>query len=117
MLEVLVPNCGIETVENINPEETEGMGRRCKVPKTKTYRKAQKEQSFQVEGPTLFNSLPQSVRNITKCSVEYFKQKLDDFLTNIPDEPKIGGLIPGASDQLTSGPYPSKAKVGLPFKL
>ena len=106
VLEGLVPNCGIETVgdKNSPEEETDRLGRRCKVPKTKSLRKSQREQSFQVGGPKLFNSLPSSVRNITKCSIEDFKEKLDNFLTNIPDEPKIGGLIPGASDQLTAGP-------------
>ena len=29
-----------------------------------------------------------------KCSLEAFKTKLDNFLSKIPDQPKIGDLIP-----------------------
>ena len=70
VLEGLVPNCGIEAVNDKSPEETDRLGRRCKIPNTKKYRKSQREQSFQLGGPRLFNSLPQTVRNVTRCSVE-----------------------------------------------
>ena len=33
-----------------------------------------------------------------------FKEKLDNFLTNIPDKPKIGTLTPDCCDQLTAQP-------------
>ena len=106
ILEGLVPNCGIETVNIFDPNETESdrRGRRCIVPKIKTFAVAQRQQSFQVGGPKLFNSLPANIRNMTKCTVDEFKMKLDQFLTKLPDEPKIGGLVPGACDQLTSTP-------------
>ena len=39
-----------------------------------------------------------------KCSVEDFKTKLDSYLTQILDPPKIGGLIQAACDKYTCGP-------------
>ena len=63
-----------------------------------------REQSFQVNGPKLFNCLPPAIRKIIKVSVEQFKEKLDLFLTNIPDEPNVDGLTPGACDPFTAAP-------------
>ena len=53
-----------------------------------------KEQTFQVNGPRLFNSLPTFLRNMTKCPLEEFKMKLDNYLSRIPDEPSVDGLTP-----------------------
>ena len=50
-------------------------------------------QSFHSHG--LFNAMPKHIRNVCRCGVEEFKEELDQFLTNIPNQPKIGGLIPG----------------------
>ena len=47
--------------------------------------------SLPIKGPSIFSSLPRSVRNITGCNVETFKAGLDRYLTLVPDEP----LIPG----------------------
>jgi len=47
-------------------------------------------------GPKLFNCLPKEIRNKTKYGIEEFKATLDTFLSRIPDEPKMAGLIPGA---------------------
>jgi hypothetical protein len=58
------------------------------------------EASFQVHAPKLFNSLPQQISNLKKISVEEFKIKLDKYLELLPDEPKIGGYIPPACNQL-----------------
>ena len=33
---------------------------------------------------------------MTKCGIEDFKMKLDKFLENVPDEPYVRGLVPGA---------------------
>ena len=52
------------------------------------------EDSFQVIGPRLFNSLPKYLRGIKICSVVEFKEKLDVLLGKVPDEPKISGLMP-----------------------
>ena len=95
-IEGLVPNCGLKV-------KTEGgrIGRTVAVPKRNTSTRAavqtKKEQTFQVNGPQLFNSLPAHIRNLTKCDLGDFKMKLNKFLEQIPDEPNVAGLTPGAS--------------------
>ena len=44
----------------------------------------------------LFNCLPASIRNMTKCPLKDFKSKLDKFLEKVPDEPSVSGLTPAA---------------------
>ena len=63
-----------------------------------------RENSFQVVGPKLFNSLPANIRNKSKCSIDDFKFVLDQFLSKIPDEPKVPGYIPAASNQYSGQP-------------
>ena len=41
--------------------------------------------------PRLFNALPAHVRNITGCSVDFFKRQLDTFIRTVSDEPQITG--------------------------
>ena len=48
-----------------------------------------KDQTYQ-----LFNPLPAYLRNMTKCKVDEFEEKLDKFLERIPDEPSVRGLTP-----------------------
>ena len=74
ILEGIAPNCGIESTMS----EDGRQGRKVKVPNIKTGAKASakalREQTFQVHGPQLFNSLPPYLRNMRKCSVEIFKE-------------------------------------------
>ena len=58
ILEGLVPNCGLEALHN------ERRGREIKIPplKGKSSVRTLREQSFQVNGPKLFNSIPKKVR-------------------------------------------------------
>ena len=95
VLEGLVPNCGISM-----KQEGGRSGRKCEIPpinkKEKKSVQSLREQTFQVNGPQLFNSIPANVRNMTKCSIDEFKTKLDKFLESIPDEPNMRGLTPGA---------------------
>ena len=97
ILEGLAPNCGIQSTSS----EDRRQGRKCKVQNIKTGAKASakalREQTFQVHGPQLFNSLPPFLRNMTKCSIEIFKEQLDKYLMTIPDEPSVPGLTPSAS--------------------
>ena len=95
VLEEIVPNCGLET-----QNESEMLGRTCTVPKLKgtTKTKNLRDNSFQSLGPKLFNALPKELRNITKVTVDDFKQELDNYLKQIPDEPKIAGLTPSCSN-------------------
>lgn len=51
--------------------------------------------SFTRRAPRLFNSLPQSLRNLPdNISSESLKQRVDNFLKNITDEPRIPGYHP-----------------------
>ena len=88
MLEDLVPNCGLEA-----SSESERIGRVCNVPKLKesTETKNLRDKSFQSTGPKLFNSLPKYLRNLSNIKVEDFKEALDKYLSDIPDEPNVPG--------------------------
>ena len=59
-----------------------------------------REKSFQINGAKLFNSLPSKIRNI-KRDLDEFKVALDGYLGTIPDQPRMGSLVPAATDQLT----------------
>ena len=101
ILEGLTPNCGIETTTS------ERRGREVKIPPVKGIKgriQTLREASFQIHGPRLFNSLPKSVRNLTRVSVEEFKCSLDKFLEKLPDEPKVGNYIPSACNLITASP-------------
>ena len=94
ILEGIAPNCGI----NVKIEGGR-LGRMCSIPSISTHAKSSvksmREQTFQVNGPKLFNSLPVKLRNMTKCSLEDFKVALDNYLAKVPDEPSVSGLTPG----------------------
>ena len=99
IIEGYAPNCGIElAVENVR------QGRKCKIPPLRPNGRKSiqtlRDQSFQINGARLFNSLPRDIRNIEICQ-DSFKEALDCYLSSIPDQPKIGSLIPTATDQLT----------------
>ena len=63
-----------------------------------------REQSFQVSGPKLFNCLTPSIRKISKVSVDEFKEKLDQYLSSVPDEPNVDDLTPAACDLYSAAP-------------
>ena len=97
ILEGLAPNCGIE----LSGSDEKRQGRKCKVQSIKkganASAKTLREQTFQVNGPQLFNILPPYLRNLTKCPAEIFKEKLDQYLMKVPDEPSVPGLVPSAT--------------------
>ena len=99
-LEGLFPNCGIQS------RSSERLGRFCVIPpiNKKSSQKIQslKEKSFTINGPMLFYILTMQIRDMTKCSVEDFKTKLDQFLYKIPDQPRTPALVPEASNQITA---------------
>lgn len=70
-------------------------GRSCRVPTVSRQAPASvqklRHSSFAIHGPRLFNTLPAALRNKSDCTVEAFKRSLDNFLTNVPDEPQIPG--------------------------
>ena len=102
ILEGKSPNCGLTSKSH------ERLGRICDIPQIKTNSKMAvqtiRENSFQVNGPKLFNCLPKKIRNKRGCSIEEFKTQLDLFLENIPDEPKSDGYTPSALNQITARP-------------
>ena len=51
-----------------------------------------RETSLGVKGARLFNLLPLELRNLNCKNVDTFKKNLDDFLTEVPDQPTIPGL-------------------------
>ena len=55
-----------------------------------------RERSLAVKGARIFNLLPESLRGLNSGHVEYFKNHLDVFLENIPDQPTVPGLGRGA---------------------
>ena len=83
-------------------------GRECLIPRIKSTAsekiKTLREASFQVHGPKLFNMLPKNIRGMTKCGIADFKEQLDSFLSTIPDQPKIGHLVPATCSLTTNQP-------------
>ena len=99
ILEGYAPNCGIEVAQ-----ENQRLGRKVKIPSLvrNGRRSVQtlREQGFQINGARLFNILPKEIREI-KYHQDDFKEALDEFLSGVPDQPRIGSLVPTATDQLS----------------
>ena len=102
ILNNLSPNCSISW------SESEDNGRLCSVPSSpyQTSRRVRslRESSFQVKGPTLFNSLPHCIRSMKQCSLNSFKNSLDSLLDKIPDTPLSQTYYPTPLDRFTSAP-------------
>ena len=99
IIEGFAPNCGVEIAN-----ENERLGRKIKIPILKKNGRMAvltlREQSFQVNGAKLFYSIPKKIRNI-KFHQDEFKEALDNYLSLVPDQPKMGALVPEATDQLS----------------
>ena len=102
VLEGLVPNCGLYEKET----ENERTGRKCQLPRLQGSAriKTMRESSFQISGPKLFNALPKTLRNLKNVTEIDFKEQLDQFLTKIPDEPKVSGSIPSCLTPMEARP-------------
>ena len=50
-----------------------------------------REASLSVKGARLFNILPRDLRDTSTGTVDQFKGRLDDWLSNVPDQPTIPG--------------------------
>ena len=92
-------NCGVElTEENLR------LGRKCKIPMLRPNGRSaihtRRERSFQINGPRHFKNIPKSIRSITVYQDD-FQKALDMYLSDIPEQPKIGTFGPEAIDQLT----------------
>ena len=98
----LSPNCSLSW------SESEANGRLCTIPsspydssrRVKTLR----ESSFQVRGPALYNALPHEIRSMKNCSLNSFKNALDDLLDKIPDTPLSQTYYPVPTDRISAAP-------------
>ena len=99
ILEGFAPNCGVESTQ-----EDSRLGRRVEIPSlSKNGRQSVqtlRESSFQVNGARIFNCLPKKIREIRKYQDD-FKEALDMYLSSIPDQPRIGSMVPTATDRLS----------------
>ena len=55
-----------------------------------------REATLACKGAKLFNLLPATLRNSDHGDIPMFKNHLDNYLSNVPDEPTIPGLARGA---------------------
>ena len=55
-----------------------------------------RERSLAVRGAQIFNLLPANLRSLNSDHIDIFKNHLDVFLANIPDQPTMTGLGRGA---------------------
>ena len=94
----MVPHSGIYVATGIKDR----LGQKCKIPTLRPKERVKRENSFQVAGPNLLNAIPKHIRNITSCGVDELKLRLDSYLSTIPDETKIRGLMPRNSMQSNS---------------
>ena len=108
-LEGKVPDSGV----TLACEDDQRQGKKCNIRSLKPKERAKWHNNFQEIGPLLFNVLPISIRNMKWCSIDEFKEKLDSFLTLVPDKPKVGGMMPLNSEQSNSLLYQTKRMRGV----
>ena len=89
VLENMVPNIN----DKIKPKLNDRRGRQCTIPTTKSAGKIANihRSSLTVHGAQLFNIMPKHIRDTTNVPVKKFKQILDAYLAQIPDQPLIIG--------------------------
>ena len=91
VLEGLVPNFGLQSNHNIR------RGRSCIMPAIVRagFQRYQtiRSNSMGIMGSRLFNHLPSTIRDMSGCSVDTFKRRLDEHLDAIPDEPRLPRLV------------------------
>ena len=63
-------------------------GMLCTIPRSPISQKELYERSFIVRGPKLFNKIPREIREF-QGNLATFKDKLDNFLSTIADEPNL----------------------------
>ena len=85
----LTDNCGL------NWEYSEKTGFKFNILKCRDKAKIRREQSFQYIGPRLYNTLPSNLRMYTEVSLDTWKNKLDKYLENIPDNPVTSKISSG----------------------
>ena len=95
ILEGLVPNIshggngGIKKLHTVRNGRTSSIPTLHRAATTKVQKL--REGSLHYHGSQLFNALPKGIRDLSNCSVEVFKHKLDAFLNVIDDKPLVRG--------------------------
>ena len=98
IIESMVPNISDIESRKILAYQTKRLGRKCYVPSVVGQSVLYKH-FLAVIGPKLFNVMPRSIRDLTGCTVDVFKNNLDKFLSSISDQPIIAGYT-GGNNQL-----------------
>lgn len=96
-------NCGLTWTYH------ESTGYKFNIPKLGKYYTKERQQLFNYIGPSLYNSLPLYLRN-ELINTQTWKEHLDFFLEDIPDNPITSKLSSGLSDVITSKPTNSLIK-------
>ena len=107
ILEQKVPNIGCGGDGGIKKLQSVGRnGRTCKIPPLANSASAKikhlREESLSCHGSQLFNALPTGLRNLSECTLDIFKTRLDKFLQKIEDLPQILGYTSGRQTESNS---------------
>ena len=87
----------IYVIINIHRNKTEKNGLILETPDKNE--RSIRRQNFLSSGPRIFNTLPMELRSL-QDSMDVFKKKLDQFVSIIPDKPRIGGDTKNNSNSL-----------------
>jgi hypothetical protein len=100
ILNGLVPNVSRTAHDGVRATQHPRRGTLCAIPPLNNRAPArivaQKEASFAVRGPRLFNCLPRHLRGIVG-SLESYKRQLDGFLGTVADQPMLPHYYQGSA--------------------
>ena len=95
IIEGKVPNISDESNRQIATYAHVRHGRKCVIPQPLCYARMQVKtlvnSSFVVRAAKMFNALPKHLRDISKCDIDSFKNKLDRYIRTLPDKPALPG--------------------------
>ena len=66
---------------------------------------------FSHNGGHLFNTVPDTIRNLPRVTPDFFMKRLDRWLSTIPDEPPIAGHSSSAGNSLITWKVDGKAEL------
>ncbi|XP_066932054.1 uncharacterized protein [Clytia hemisphaerica] len=86
-VEDIAPNFNYnDEADDVHSYTNQRLGRKCNLKAINVKHKNIWRGCLSQEAPRLFNALPKSLRNLTNCTKQTFKQHLDQFLSTLPDE-------------------------------
>ena len=95
IIEKLVPNFYYGEGEGgVYAYTNQRLGRKCHLKPVNTNHRNIWKGCLSDTGPRLFNALPRQIRDTTRCSKSSFKNKLDQFLKDVPDQPLLPAYLP-----------------------